>query len=220
MVRSNMKLSAVLRVVAVAATVLGPTASLAQQAQIPAALTERLEKEKEARKACKIEICKAFAKPEAGAPISCDVTKTWLKNEITGRFTGGSWVWGYGHVQCTVKLNLDRGEIAKSRGDGKSTATFGAHAFVCSVDDQDATKGKAFDVKVSITPVVTFEKGEAKSVALEPVSTEGSTVASAAVGSVMALDKVSGLVSSGASGEINDFLYSKCQADGVEIVKK
>jgi len=54
-------------------------------------------------------------------------------------------------------------------------------------------------------------------VTLEPVKTEGSSLASAAVSSLMAVDKVSGAVSRAAASEINEFLYTKCKEDGVEV---
>lgn len=190
--------------------------ALAQDAVAPSPeLAARMGKEKEARRACKIEICKAFSTPAGGAPITCDVTKTWLKDEITGRVTGGSYVWGYGHTQCSVQLKLDRAEIAKRAAGGK--ATFPEHTLSCNVEDKDPAKGKAFSVNLSITPVVSFDGGKATGVALDPVKTEGSSVASAAVTSLMAVDKVSGIVSKGMASEINAFLFNKCKEDGVEI---
>ena len=68
------------------------------------------------------------------------------------------------------------------------------HTFICDVEDKEPAKGKAFSVKVMVTPAVTFDDGNAKSVAFEPVKTEGSTVASAAVASLITVDKVSGFV--------------------------
>lgn len=190
-------------------------------ADVPAELAARMAKEKEARKACKIEICQAFANPQPdGAPITCDVTKTWLKQEILGRVTGGDWVYGYGHAQCTMKLNLSRAEIAKALAGGKATIAFPEHSVDCNVTDKDPSKGEAFSVKVSLTPKATFENGKATAVEIEPVKTEGSTIASAAVTSAMAADSVSGVVSSALAGEINAFLYNKCKDDGVEIVAK
>jgi len=194
--------------------------AFAQQVDVAPEIVERMAKEKEARKACKVEICTAFAKPGAGGPITCEVTKTWTRPEITGKVVGGSYVWQYGHTQCTVKLSLDRSLIAQAIAEAKVTVKFPEHTFVCNVDDKDPTKGKAFTVTLRFTPAVTFENGEAKSVALEPVKTEGSAVASAAATSLMAVDKVSGVVSRAATGEINDFLYSKCKDDGVEISRK
>jgi len=183
-------------------------------------LAARMAAEKTARRACKIEICKALATPGSGAPITCDVTKTWLKDEITGRVVGGSYVWGYGNMQCSLKLNLDRAELGKALSEASATLTFPEHQLVCNIDDKDPAKGRAFSVTVSLTPVATFEKGEAKSVSLVPVKTEGSTLASAAVASLMAVDKVSGVVSRATASEINTFIFDKCKADGVEIVRK
>ncbi len=189
-------------------------------AEVSPELAARLAQEKDARRACKIEICKAFAAPTEGAPITCNVTKTWLKSEIIQRIVGGTYVWGYGHLQCTLNLSLDRAEIAKTMSPGAGKGAFAEHAATCHVDDADPQKGTAFSVKVTLTPVVAFEKGEAKSVVVEPVKTEGSGVAAAAVTSLLAIDKVSGSVSRAAAAEINSFLYDKCQIDGVTLVRK
>lgn len=196
-----------------------PAASQDAKADVSPELAARMAAEKDARRACKIDICKAIATPSTG-PIKCEVVKTWLKREITGRIVGGSYVWGYGDMQCTLSLDLDRAELAKTTADGASKATFAEQKVVCKVDDADASKGMAFEVKLSATPVVSFEKGEAKSVDLQSIKTEGSSVASAAVSSIMAVDKVSGLISRAAANEMNQFVYEKCKADGVEIKRK
>jgi len=185
------------------------------------ALEKRMANEKAARRACKIEICKAFANPQPdGDPITCTVTKTWLKHEILGRVTGGSYVYGYGHAQCTLDLNLSRAEIAKARAADKATAEFAPHEVNCNVTKKDPAEGEAFTVTVALTPKVTFEEGKATAVEIEPVKTEGSTIASAAVTSAMAADSVSGIVSGALAGEVNAFLFEKCKADGVEIAAR
>jgi hypothetical protein len=196
------------------------TSAIAQQPVAAPEILERMAKEKEARRTCKIEICNAFAKSAAGSPITCEVTKTWPQSDITSKVVGGSYIWQYGHTQCTVKLSLDRGLIANAMADGNNTVKFPEHSFICNVDDKDAAKGKAFTVTLSFTPTIVFEKGHAKSVTLEPVKAEGSSLASAAVTSLMGIDKVSGVVSRAAANEINEFLYSKCKEDGVEVPQK
>ena len=195
-------------------------AALAQQVGVAPEIVARMAKEKEARRACKVEICSAFAKPAPGAPITCEATKTWTQQEITAKIVGGSYLWLYGHTQCSVKLTLDRGAIAKAVTEAKTTVSFPEHSFICLVDDKDPTKGQAFSVSVKMTPAVTFENGQAKSVAVEPVKTEGSTVASAAVTSMMLVDKASGVISRAAAAEINSFLFDHCKDEGVEIVRK
>lgn len=208
---------------ALAAVLLLPftaVAAFSQQADVAPELVARMAKEKEARRACKVEICSAFAKPAAGAPITCEVTKTWMRQDITARVVGGSYVWHYGNMQCSVKLNLDRGAIAKAATEAKTSVSFPEHAFTCLVDNKDSAQGQAFSVSVKMTPVVTFENGQAKSVALEPVKTEGSAIASAAVTSMMAVDKASGFISRAAAAEINSFLFDHCKEEGIEIAHK
>lgn len=199
---------------------LGGVAASAQEPAVAPEVIARMDKEKAARRACKVEICTAFAKPGNGSPITCDVTKTWTRQEILGRVVGGSYVWGYGYTQCEVKVTLDRGLVAKAATDAKATVSFPEHAFTCNVDDKDPGKGKAFTVKVVVTPVATFEGGQAKSVSLDSVKTEGSTLASAAAASLMAVDKISGVVSRAAAGEINRFLFESCKEEGIEIARK
>lgn len=207
-------------VVGVLVACLATAGGAAAQEAVDPKIVERLAAEKEARRTCKLEVCKAFAQPGPGAPIECDVTKTWLKEDILGRIVGGAYVWGYGHVQCTLKLKLDRSEIAKIAGGAEAKASFAEHAASCTVDDKDQSKGAAFSVKLTATPSINFAKGEVAAVALDPVKTEGSAVASAAVTSLLAVDKVSGLVSKAATAELNSFIYDKCAADGITVARK
>ena len=63
-----------------------PAGAMAEEAGLSPELSARMAKEKEDRKACKTEICKAFAAPSDGAPITCRVTKTWLGTDIQANF--------------------------------------------------------------------------------------------------------------------------------------
>ena len=181
------------------------------------ALVERMTKEKEARKACEVDLCKAFAHPETSAPIACDITKTWSKDEILSKIVGGSYIWGYGHMQCNVKLGLDKTVFGKAVSEPSAVVTLPAHKVDCTIDDKDPAKGAAFKVDVNVSPKVTFEKGKAKSVDFGKVTTEGSTIASAAVKSLMAADALAGVVSKAASTELNGFFFTKCKEVGIEI---
>ena len=212
----TMKLARTAGVTMVMSAVSG--AAMAQT--VDPALLARMDKEKAARQACKIDICKAFAAPTQGAPIVCDVTKTWLRDDITARIVGGSYVWGYGHMQCNLKLNLDRAAMGSALAGASGKVEMPEHKMTCHVGNKDPAKSEAFKVEVSLTPKATFENGKAKAVSLQPVKAEGSTVASAAVTSIMAVDKVSGLVSRATANEINSFLFDKCKADGVTIAER
>ena len=184
------------------------------------ALEDRMAKEKSDRKACKVDICKAFAAPTADGEIACNVTKTFLREDIVRKITAGDYVWGYGHARCSTDIKLSRAMLGKALSDGEPKVTLAPHQLKCSVSDKDPAKGEAFTVTVGFAPTVTFKGGLAKSVNLGEVTSEGSSVASAAISAILALDKISGYVSSAATKEVNVFLFDKCKSDGVEIAKK
>ena len=123
--------------------------------------------------ACKVEICTAFAKPTTGAPIACDVTKTWTQQDIVARIMGGSYVWGYGHVQCNVKLSLDRSLIVKAMTGGKGVY-YSSGARVCLQRRREGIPPRARPfIKVMVTPAVTFEGAKPKTAALESKKQRG-----------------------------------------------
>lgn len=187
--------------------------------RVPATLIKRMADEKAARKACKIEICSAFKSPTAGK-INCDVTKTWLRHDILERVVGGSYAWGYGHAQCHFKLSIDADPLSPALTQKTGKISMQRHTLVCDIQNKDPAKGKAFSIKLSVTPEVSFSDGKATSASLGSVETEGSNIAAAAVTSIMTVDKVSGLVSSAVAKEVNEFLYTKCPEEGVEVAAK
>ena len=205
-----------LAVVAVA-TSLFSVAAVSAMAAEDAALNKRMAEEKEARRACKVEICKAFAERGSGAPVACSFTKTWRRTEILARIVGGSYVWGYGHVQCKADVKLDREGAGKALHDAEATVALGKHDLNCVVENKDAAKGEAFKVRVSLSPTLSFKGGKVNAVDFGSIETDGSNLASAAIKSAMALKQVSGAISGAATRETNEFLFEKCPADGIKL---
>ena len=203
-------------VVAVAMSLSGSAVGSVMAAE-DAALEKRMAEEKEARRACKVAICKAFAEPGSGAPVACSFTKTWRRTEILARIVGGSYVWGYGHVQCKADVKLDREGAGKALHDGQAKLALGKHDLNCSVENKDVAKGEAFKVRVSLSPTLSFKGGKVNAVDFGSIETEGSKIASAAITSAMALEQVSGALSGAATREMNEFLFEKCPADGIKL---
>ncbi len=181
---------------------------------------KRMEAEKEARRACKTMICQAFAKPGDEKKITCDVTKTWLRSQIIERIVGGSYVWPYGHAQCTTSIAMDSASLGKTLAGARFDLNLSEHALTCNIDPRSATRKNGFTIKISVAPKITFDKGKATKVDISSIKTEGSTLASAAVTSLLAVDRVSGLVSSAIASEINDFIFTRCNEVGVVIKPK
>ncbi len=127
--------------IAVVAAFIG---SASAQVSISPELQARMDKEKADRKACKLQICKAFAepKPDAG-PIQCNMIKTWLAGDIQKRILGDHMSWPWGHAQCVADIDLDGGQIAAVMSKPEAVLELKKHTISCKLDEKDATKGAA-----------------------------------------------------------------------------
>jgi hypothetical protein len=93
------------------------------------ALTPEEQAEKEARKACKIEICDVLATKEpAGPEISCDIVKTWREAAIT-KMLGGQFDWPWGKAVCQSKLVVQREVLAKAMSEASYEAVMPRQRF-------------------------------------------------------------------------------------------
>jgi hypothetical protein len=180
-------------------------------------LTARMAKEKEDRKTCKIEICKAFATPSDGPAIACAATKTWLAGEIQASFLGDRLTWPWGHAQCNAAIDLDRKAIAEAASKLSATIKLKKHTITCKLDNKDPKEGTAYDLSLSIEPAVTFENGKAVKAEMNWGSIEAPILAKTAVWSATAIDANFSVIASGVIKEINSFLTDRCKEVGVEV---
>ncbi len=192
-------------------------AAYAQDAGLSPELTARMAKEKEDRKACKIEICKAFAQPGQGSPVACAVTKTWLDTEIQAGFLGDKIAWPWGHAQCSATIELDRKAITGAALMPSTTIKLKKHDITCKLSHKDPKEGTVYDVKLSIEPKVTFEGGKATKAEMGWSSIEAPILAKTAIWTATAADANFSVISNGVVTQINTFLTDKCKEVGVEI---
>jgi len=195
------------------------TAETAPAAVAPE-LAARIAKEKEDRKACKIEICRAFAEAKGGAPITCSVTKTWLGSDIQSGYLGDKLTWPWGHAQCSAQIELDRNAIAEVASKPNGTLKLKKHDITCKLDNKDPSQGSAYDLKLSIEPVVTFEKGRATKAELHWGTIEAPLLAKTAIWSATAVDANFSVIANGVVKDINAFLGTKCKEEGIDIAPR
>ncbi len=181
---------------------------------------ERLAAEKEARKACKAEICKALAADNAGSGvISCDTTKTWLDSEIGARILRGKISWPLGNAKCSTHIEIDRGDLVKLASSPEATVKLKPHTIKCIVDKKDGHEDEkdAYTLKISLAPEVTFKNGKAYSVKLNWSDIDAPTLLQGAIWSATTLDSAFNIMSSSAVAQIDDFMFDRCKEVGVEI---
>lgn len=172
------------------------------------ALAELLAKEKEARKACKIEICSIMlGKKAEGSDVACGVVKTWPKDDITKMMKRTKVSWPWGNTTCKVEVKLKRQMLVSAMSDPKYEAQFDEHELACEV----AREGEEpYSFKIAMTPNITFENGKAT----EGYITWGALTAPAMAKSVLwpatALDNKVNALGSELVEAVNGFVEKKC----------
>ena len=173
-----------------------------------AELTPEEKAEKEARKACKVDICTAFrAKKSDGADIACGVVKSWRKEQL-GKLVGKLKVsWPYGPMRCTSAVNMKRADLVKAMTEDKVELQLDKHSVTCVVERE---KDAPTDIKFDFSPTVTFEKGKATKAKINWGKIEAPALIKSAMWTATAADNTINLLSGTLVDDINDFVDKKC----------
>lgn len=184
------------------------SAGSGEQKEPKVVLTKEELAEKDARKACKVDICAAFRNPAArGSDISCAVMKSWRKEQLVKMVAKMKVTWPYGPVRCTSQVQLKRDDLVKAVTQDKHTAQLGKHAVSCSLDSE---KADAKEIKFEFSPKVAFEKGKAVSAKMNWGKIEAPALIKSAMWTATAADNTVNMLSGTLIEDINDFIGSKC----------
>jgi hypothetical protein len=172
-----------------------------------AKLTPQEQAEKDSRKACKIEICKAFHSKTATGEISCHVIKSWRKKRIAKLVSKLKVNWPFGGVHCSTDLNIEREDLVKAMTEPKVEITFQKHSVTCSIE---SAKSGAKEFKFELTPKVKFENGKATEAHANWGKIEAPTLIKSAMWTATAADNTVNLLSGTIVDEVNDFISKHC----------
>ena len=170
-------------------------------------LTEAEKKERELRKTCKVDLCAVFhnRKPADG-DVACNVLKTWRKEQLTKMVSKGGVNWPWGAARCTADLKFSRAMMIKAMSQPEFEASFNKHDVKCELD-RDADK---YEVKIEISPKVTFKDGKAVKASLNWGKIDAPLLAKSAIWSATAADNTFGVLQNTVVEDINDFIAVKC----------
>jgi len=172
------------------------------------ALTPEEKAEKEARKACKVEICGVLAtKDPAGPDISCDITKTWREAAIA-KMLGGKFDWPWGKAVCQSKLVVKREVLAKAMSEASYDAVMPTQKLSCTLAQKK--EGKPYVVEVSIAPKVAFENGKAVTASLNWGKASGPMLVYAVIYAGTGLDNATNILGPEVVRLVNEFTGKKC----------
>lgn len=181
-------------------------------------LTPEELQEREARRSCKVAICAAFRnrKPDGG-DISCNVIKSWRKEQLSKMVEKAKVSWPWGRVKCTAPINLKRDTLIKAMTEPVFEATLDKHRVVCEVERE---KDGNADIKFDFTPKVRFEKGKATKATLNWGTIEAPTLVKGAMWTATATDNTFNVLQSTIVEDINDFIDNKCDEVKDELAGK
>lgn len=134
--------------------------SIALLALNQAALAETPEQqaEKEALKACEAKICDILATRDPnGEDVTCDLVKTWDKDEIVEAL-GDRVDWPWDGAMCQTKVTLERKPLAKAMSEQTYEIAIPSQTVRCSLAQKD---GDPYVIAFSAAPKVKFENGKA-----------------------------------------------------------
>ena len=173
------------------------------------ALDALLAKEKEGRKACKIDICSALrSKTAAGADIACHVMQTLTKSGLDKMLEKGHVSWPWENVHCQSDLTLKRAVLVSAMTEPKFEAAFDPMTVTCEIDRGPTAEKYVF--KVSLTPKVTFEKGKATAAQLQWGEIDAPLLAKGVIWPITGIDNKTGMLSGKFTEMVNDFAEKKC----------
>lgn len=171
-------------------------------------LTPEEKAEKEARKTCKVDLCKAFhTKEAAGNDVACHVVKSWRKEQLIKLVGKLKVKWPYDGVRCTTDFNVKRAALIRAMTEKTVEIQFPEHAVTCVIASD---KSGATHFKFELAPKVKFENGKATEAHAHWGKIEAPTLIKSALWTATAADNTVNLLSSTIVDEVNDFVSKKC----------
>lgn len=174
----------------------------------PVQLTPEELKEKELRKACKVEICAAFHARKPGPDIGCAVLKTWRKEQLAKMVEKAKVSWPWGAARCSTDIKLPRAGLIKAMTEPQYVLDVPVTTVTCELD---RTAENKYAVKFDFAPKVTFEKGKAVKAKLGWGKIEAPMLAKTALWSATATDNTFNVLQGSVVEDINDFITNKCR---------
>jgi len=177
-------------------------------------LTPEERAEKEARKACKAEICDIIATRDPnGDDVSCDIIKTWREEDIVNML-GGKVDWPWGKAVCQSKLELDRKALAQAMSKQSHEIDMPMQKVRCTLAQKDG--GKPYAVEVTLAPKVKFENGKAIEASINWGKAEAPTFIYPLICAGTGFDNHTNVLGPEVVRMVNEFTTKKCAELKVE----
>jgi len=172
-------------------------------------LTLEEKAEKEARKACQIQICDILAtKEQIGPDVACDIGWTWRADEITEALDDHvEWPWG--KVVCQSKIRLQRAPLAKAMSEPSYELAMETQTVRCTLYQNE---GKPIVIELALAPKVMFMGTEATKGQVNWGDVSAPAAIYPLLYLVTNLDNSTNFLGSEVVHQINKFIHKDCDA--------
>lgn len=190
-----------------------PAAAAEEKTSITSGLTEaeltpEEKAEREARKSCKVELCRAFRNPgTASGNITCSIPKSWRKTQLDKMVSKAKVSWPWGPVVCKADIDIEREMITKAMSEAKYDLVLKTHHVACTVEREAKDDAK---IDIDFAPTVTFENGKAVKAKINWGTLSAPTLLKGAMWTATATDNTFNVLQSTLVDDINDFVSKKC----------
>jgi hypothetical protein len=164
-----------------------------------------IESEKAQIAKCGKDLCAMMASKDAKGPdLTCDLTKTWDKDEIQKGADQKKISWGLGSAKCTAKVAVKRAAVVAAVSAPENTFKLEKQSFACEIGEEK------YKVSASMAPELKFKDGATTAVSLNMTDIQGATLIKGVVWTAAALEKNFGILQGDMIREVNRFIKKEC----------
>jgi len=168
------------------------------------------ESEKEelaARRTCKIATCAALHNRNPGPDVSCNLTRSWRKDQLEKVVSKAKVAWPWEGVRCHGQIRLSRDQLAKAVSEPRYEAAFERQAVACQIDRGTENT----EITLEFTPKVTFENGKAVKASVNWGKIEAPSMVRNVLWTATVADNTFNVLQSNLVQEVNEFIGVKCE---------
>lgn len=162
------------------------------------------ESEKRKIAQCAKDLCSIIQSKSAKGPdLSCDLTKTWAKDEIQKNADSKNIGWGLGSAKCSIKINIKRVDIVNAITSRENTFKTAKLPVVCEIDEK-------YPISATMAPELKMKGGQSKAVSLNIDDLKGDSLIKGVVWTAATLEETFGILEGDMVREVNRFIQKEC----------
>ncbi len=179
--------------------------ALSTSAIFPAATRADTEADNVKLAQCAKDICAIIISKKASGPdLSCDLTKTWQKDEIQKGAESKNLLWGLGSAKCSAKVRAKRVDIIAAVTASEVTFKFDRQSVACEVGTE------RYELRATMAPELKFKQGATTAVSLHMDNIQGAPVIKGVVWTAATLEEKFGILQNDMVREVNRFIKKEC----------